>query len=214
MPTTWSFPGICRLALALFACGAYGCAEGAGDSPRRGGDGEGGGATSTSGSGGVLVPADAGADSATAPIASWDVDSNIIVNDHPIADDIQSAVALHDVFNGKDHLSVKLTDVPSFCEALASESCGEEPHFSFALDLQGITPGTYDIEEGEASAWFGDVTSSCLSGGLGSSAGTVTFSKIDLGAVGVIEVTFDLEFLFGQAKGTVVAPLCAYDPTP
>lgn len=215
MPITSSFPGICRLALALFACGAYGCAAGVDDPPHRGGDGGGGGAgASTGGSGGVLAPADAGADSATAPVASWDVDSNIIVNDHPIADDIQSAVAFHDVFDGKDYLSVKLTDVPSFCEALVSGSCGEETHFVFVVDLQGITPGTYDVEEGQASAWFGDITSSCLSGGLGASAGTVTFSKIDLEAGGVIEVAFDLEFLFGQAKGTVVAPLCAYDPSP
>ena len=215
MLTTWSFSGICRLALALFACGVYGCAEGAEDSPHRGGEGEGGGVgASTGGSGGVSVPADAGTDSATAPVASWDVDSNIIVNDHPIAEDIQSVVALHDVFDGKDYLSVELTDVPSFCEALASGSCGEEPHFSFVLDLQGITPGTYAIGDGEVSARFGDVNSSCLGGGFGASAGTVTFSKIDLGAGGVIEATFDLEFFSGQAKGTVVAPLCAYDPTP
>lgn len=172
--------------------------------------GAGGDAWSGGGGGG-----EAGPGGAPAPIASWSVQSNIVINGYPLDDAIASAAAVYDEYDGVAYTQVVLTNVPEYCAALESGNCRTgEPNFKLELQLVGTTePGTYEIAEGTASAFMGDVIESCIGGGVGAT-GTVTFSTIDLEPGGVVELTFDLDFLTGYAEGSVVAPLCDYDATP
>ncbi|NUP09737.1 MAG: hypothetical protein HOW73_27135 [Polyangiaceae bacterium] len=164
----------------------------------QGGGGEGGGGAGGSGGAGPVS-------------ASWDIDSNMNINGLSAEEAIASAVSRHQVFDGDDYLSVILTDVASFCEALQAGDCGTETHFRIEIDLVGLEPGTHEIGDGVVSAWTGDVPQSCAGAGLGAESGTVTFTTIDLGDGAVVEVDFDLQFLTGYATGTAVAPLCVVE---
>jgi hypothetical protein len=194
---------------------SFGCAADADDGDTAAASGSGGagggwgyGGSSSTGWGGA---AGEGGGPNTAPIASWDIVSDIQVNGHDLDSAVKSAVARHAVIDGHDYLSVVLTDVPSFCAALQAGECGEDVHFRLELALTGVEPGTYLIGEDEVSAWFGDLTASCIGGGIGAEAGTVTFHAIDLAPGGSVELEFDLSLFGGHAEGTVLAPLCAVD---
>lgn len=203
--------------LAFFACTliAGGCSADADDD-----DGGAGSSTTGSGGSGGDWGHDGGASTGaggegggpiTTPVASWDIVSDIEVNGHDMNSAVKSAVARHQVIDGKDYLSVTLTDVPAFCAALQAEDCGEDVHFRLELALVGVEPGVYSIGAEEVSAWFGDLTSSCIGGGVGADGGTVTFHTIDLGPGGSVALDFDVTLFGGHTEGTVVAPLCLVD---
>jgi hypothetical protein len=205
---------------SLIACVllAFGCAADADDddddtgAATTGSGGAGGGWNhGGSSSSGAAGSAGEGGGPVTAPVASWDIVSDIQVNGHDMDSAVKSAVARHEVIDGHDYLSVILTDVPSFCSALQAGDCGQDVHFRLELALSGIEPGTYAIEEEAVSAWFGDLTASCIGGGIGAEGGTVTFHEIDLAPGGSVELEFDLTLFGGHAEGTVVAPLCVVD---
>jgi len=150
-----------------------------------------------------------------APTASWMIDSNIIVNEQDIQDAVMSVAAVQDGEGDSVFTEVVLTNVPAYCDALTAGDCGPQGEtFTFRVLLLGTEPGTYDIADGTASAGFGDLTETCLSGGFGASSGTITFTTVDTAPGGIVEVDFDVQFDFlgAYATGTAIAPIC--DPTP
>ncbi|MFO0547593.1 MAG: hypothetical protein U0271_04340 [Polyangiaceae bacterium] len=174
-----------------------GAAGGAGGGSEQGGNG--GTGSDMGGSGG------AGGGAAT---ASWQITSNMVVNEKSVQDDLADAVARHTVVDGQDYVAIILTDFAAFCPALASGDCGTDSHFRLELDLVGAAEGSYSIADGQVSAWVGDVPQSCAGVGIGADSGSITFSTVELGANGFVDASFDLTFINGTASGTVHAPLC------
>lgn len=168
-------------------------------------------APSTADSGSSSGADGSSSDSGGAVVASWDIDSDMVINGLSVQDAIQSAVAIHSVLDGQDYLSVIVTDVPSFCEKLVVGDCGVGPHFKLAVDLVGLEPGTYDLTAGVASGVSGDVPMNCVGGGFGADSGSATFTSIDVGPNGGVAVEFDAQFLAGAASGTIVAPICVVE---
>jgi hypothetical protein len=206
--------------------------EGAGSSGRGGSSGSaepGGDAWSTGSSAGAggeawssgNVPGAGGAGGSSgggaAAGGSWSIDSDISYGGQTLGELIASVVAFHEVNGGVEHTQVVLTTVPAFCAALELGYCSTQGfEIGIVLELAGTTdPGTYDVSSGTAAAVGGPMTSACSGSDAFAATGTVTFSTIDVSPDGFVEATLDVHFAgFGYVKGTVIAPLCDYDPTP
>jgi hypothetical protein len=204
-----SFRTLSLASTLTFALLSQACAAGESDDPGTGGGGTTTptSTTSSSGNGGTTTGPGGGGGP---PAASWDVQANFTINGHAVGDAIKSAVARHESVDGHEYVSVIVTDVESFCAALGAGDCGTDPHFRLQFDLVGSEPGTYHVEEGTVGVSSGDVPASCIGGGLGADSGTVTFTKIDL-ELGVVELSFDVQFFTGHAEGTIVAPVCVVE---
>ena len=147
------------------------------------------------------------ADMRMAAKASWDIQANFTINGKDVQSSARSAVFLHTTTPAA-HTEVILTDVVDYCAALKAKQCPQDASFRIVFGISGDTPGSYSIEQGQASVFGGDVTKECNGAGIGAASGTLTVEQVGAQPGGLLALRFDYSGLSGNASGKINAIFC------
>lgn len=143
-------------------------------------------------------------------MARWNVTADFQINGHDPQTSARSAVAIYGS-DSQGPAEVILTDVPDYCAARRAGSCPGDWNFAMVFGLTTAKPGSYSIDQGEASVYTGDVPTTCRGAGIGAAHGNVEVVRADAQPGGLLSLHFDFEWLGGSASGTIDALSCKLD---
>ena len=152
---------------------------------------------------------------ASAPTASWDLESNLTVNGTPLDEGIRSAIAQHQELDSGPGLTLTLTSAPDYCALVRADGCIADGNVVVRVEIHGVEPGRYTLGSsveptpGTFSLIHQLVDRDCTGAGFGPTEGTLTVLGVDGGAASIaLDTTLSFVGASSRLAGTVTAPFC------